>query len=225
MKELYGYDEKGFFVEKFTADLDPEETKIKGFNVYLIPTNATELEPPQAENRIPVFKNGIWELEKDYRGKTQVKLETGEPSEVTEIGELADGFVLYDDYIKTDLYKTRLLEDTRTNKTEELNIEKERAFKEGIMFNNARYDCDDRAQDRTGNRLTLLMAAPVETLEWLDYDYKAHTLTAEEFQALCAAIFTRIQFIEFKTGVLLEEIQKAESIDELNNIEIDFTEE
>lgn len=117
------------------------------------------------------------------------------------------------------------LEQLKTEKISQVNYAKEEAFKKGIIFKNAHFDCDDRAQDRTGNRLLLLQARPVETLEWLDYNYQAIELTATEFQQLCSAIFERIQFIEFKTGQFLESITSCTNIEELKNIKIDFTEE
>ena len=66
---------------------------------------------------------------------------------------------------------------------------------------------------------------PVVTLEWLDYDYKPQLFSAQDFQTLCAAIFERIQFIEFKTGQLLQAVENASDIEEVNAIVIDFEQE
>ncbi len=118
-----------------------------------------------------------------------------------------------------------LLNKAKEAKTFEINTIKEATFKEGIVYKGAHFDCDDRAQDRTGNRLILLQAMPVECLEWLDYDYQAVELTAQEFQELCAKIFERIQFIEFKTGQLLEAVNQAQSIEELEVILPVFSQE
>lgn len=117
------------------------------------------------------------------------------------------------------------LTEAKQSKITDINTTKEKAFKEGIIFNGAHFDCDDRAQDRTGNRLLLLQAMPVETLEWLDYDYKPVKMSASDFQALCAAIFERVQFIEFKTGQLLAAVEQAQTIKELDTLEISFEEE
>lgn len=127
-------------------------------------------------------------------------------------------------YIFADTQEYQAQEFTKLKKEKIYRISdaKELAFKEGIIYKEAHFDCDDRAQDRTGNRLLLLQAMPVETLEWLDYNYHAVELTAQEFQQLCAAIFERIQFIEFKTGQLLDAVEAACSIEELEALEIDF---
>lgn len=127
-------------------------------------------------------------------------------------------------FADTQEYQAQELEHLKEEKLLQVNAAKEQAFKEGIIFKDAHFDCDDRAQDRTGNRLLLLQAMPVETLEWLDYNYQAIELTAGEFQQLCASIFERIQFIEFKTGQLLDAIAACENVQELEAIEINFTE-
>lgn len=119
-------------------------------------------------------------------------------------------------------YADKELAKAKKAKLAEISTAKEAAFKAGINFNGTLYDCDDRAQDRTGNRLTLLSAAPVETLEWLDYDYTPHTFTAKEFAQLCSVIFERVQYIEFKTGELLAAVNSAETLKELNEIEIGY---
>lgn len=120
-------------------------------------------------------------------------------------------------------YDSELLNQAKESKISKINESKEQAFKSGIIFKNEHFDCDDRAQDRTGNRLLLLQAMPVETLEWLDYNYKPVVLTSAEFQQLCAAIFERIQFIEFKTGELFDAVNAAQTLEELEAVEINFT--
>lgn len=120
-------------------------------------------------------------------------------------------------------YDNELLNQAKESKISKINESKEQAFKSGIIFKNEHFDCDDRAQDRTGNRLLLLQAMPVETLEWLDYNYKPVVLTSAEFHQLCAAIFERIQFIEFKTGELFDAVNAAQTLEELEAVEITYT--
>lgn len=140
--------------------------------------------------------------------------------------KISDGKIIqYQSQSDIAAYNIALLNETKNLKIEEINTAKEKAFKEGIIFNGAHFDCDDRAQDRTGNRLLLLQAMPVETLEWLDYNYKPQSFTAQEFQKLCAAIFERIQFIEFKTGQFLSAVETASDIDVLKALVVDFSQE
>ena len=68
---IYNYDE---FTKEYTgycnADLDPEETKRQGKNVYLIPANATAQKPPkvkevmhrQAKNKFKRFWKMIYSI-------------------------------------------------------------------------------------------------------------------------------------------------------------------
>lgn len=140
----------------------------------------------------------------------------------TDKWDIVDGEFV--DITETEGYKAQQLATAKQAKIADINTAKEKAFKDGIIFKDAHFDCDDRAQDRTGNRLLLLQAMPVETLEWLDYDYKPVEMTAEEFQQLCAAIFERVQFIEFKTGMMLNEVERAQTLEELEDISINFEE-
>lgn len=83
-KEYIGYS---------SAELDPEETKIQGKDVYLVPANATFKEPPNVKkNQIQVFRND-WYIEPDFRGQYMVDDEM-QPAEVKDIGDLPLGYAL-----------------------------------------------------------------------------------------------------------------------------------
>lgn len=159
-------------------------------------------------------------LEKHYKNIKELKNET-----VTSFKASPGKYVIENNKLVLNPdFEAEQLKEAKTSKLAEINTAKEKAFKEGIIFNGAHFDCDDRAQDRTGNRLLLLQAMPVETLEWLDFNYKPVEMNASDFQALCAAIFERVQFIEFKTGQLLEAVSEASSIDEIETVDINFSE-
>ena len=133
-----------------------------------------------------------------------------------------DIIIRNDNYVFIDNIKEELLQEAKEAKITQINLAKEAAFKQGIIYNNEHFDCDDRAQDRTGNRLILMQAMPVENLEWLDFDYKSVTLSANQFYELCTAIFERIQEIEFKTGELLDAVSNAANQEDLDNIVIEY---
>lgn len=167
-------------------------------------------------NKICLFDTDRFKLENTLQIMPQYKNLSVRETE-KEIIEHNGEFVFADD-IQTELFI-----QAKESKISQINESKEQAFKSGIIFKNEHFDCDDRAQDRTGNRLLLLQAMPVETLEWLDYNYKPVVLTSAEFQQLCAAIFERIQFIEFKTGELFDAVNAAQTLEELEAVEINFT--
>lgn len=62
--------------------------------VFLIPANATDVEPPKTKtNEIAVFdtKKQKWSVTPDYRGTVYDK-QTGEPTEITELGKISEGY-------------------------------------------------------------------------------------------------------------------------------------
>ena len=65
-RTVYEYDEAGLYTGETTAEPSPREK-----DVWLIPANATELEPPvTGEHECAVFRNGRWSVRYDYRGTT-----------------------------------------------------------------------------------------------------------------------------------------------------------
>lgn len=94
----YGYDENGIFTQTAICSPDPLESEIKGEAVWLIPANATLIEPPAAvEKHVRVFKNGAWAQVQDNRG-TKYWLPGDdwqtEPHEMKDLGPLPEGAML-----------------------------------------------------------------------------------------------------------------------------------
>lgn len=94
----YSYDENGIFTQTETCSPDPLESEIKGEAVWLVPTNATLIEPPAAaEKHVRVFKNGAWAQVEDNRGtKYWLPGDTWqtEPREMKDLDPLPDGALL-----------------------------------------------------------------------------------------------------------------------------------
>jgi hypothetical protein len=103
---IYNYDEiTKEYIGQCNADLDPEETKRQGKNVYLIPANATTKKPPKAkENEIVIYNEG-WEIVADFRGLYMVNSDM-QPKKVEGIGELPEGYA-----IATEEQAQKILED------------------------------------------------------------------------------------------------------------------
>lgn len=94
--KIYNYDSRTFeYLGEQNADLDPEETRQQGKNIYLLPANATFIKPPKKiENKARVFKSGQWDYESDYR-KNFYKVDSFlNVLDITELGELEDGYIL-----------------------------------------------------------------------------------------------------------------------------------
>jgi len=83
--KIYNYSGvTGEFLLRSEAREDPKEVA-----KYLIPANATELEPPITEEGfVSVFENGGWVIREDHRGETIYDTYTGEGSIMVDIGPI-----------------------------------------------------------------------------------------------------------------------------------------
>lgn len=122
---IYNYDSiTKEYLGHSNADLDPEETKQQGRNVYLIPANATTIEPPiNKVDYARLFINNAWEYEHDYRANYYMVDSNLDVLDITEIGELSDGYILVTkelgDLIKANPDDYVIDNDTIREKTEE----------------------------------------------------------------------------------------------------------
>ena len=65
---VYKFDEKGLFVGTEETELDPLESELQGKDIYLLPPNATFLEPEKKEGFAPVWDGKRWNQIEDHRG-------------------------------------------------------------------------------------------------------------------------------------------------------------
>ena len=94
--KIYNYDsETKVYLSSQNADLDPEETKIQGKDIYLIPDNATTTRPPAAkENNVRVWYESKWIYVVDYR-QNYYKVDSDlTVYEIEKIGEIEQGYIL-----------------------------------------------------------------------------------------------------------------------------------
>ena len=119
-----------------------------------------------------------------------------------------------------DDVQDELLKDAKQECIKQISEQKESAFKAGFYFNETHFDCDDRAQIRLSAQLAI--AQPEATIIWLDYDYQPVNFSYEEFVQMCAVATQVVSNIEFETATLLEQVQNAKTIEELNLVSIDF---
>lgn len=103
--KIYNYNPITFeYTGSQNADLDPQETKEQGKNIYLLPANATFIKPPASEPmKARVFKEGSWSYEKDFR-KGFYKVDSSLiVTEITELGDIPDGYILVTEIIGDDI--------------------------------------------------------------------------------------------------------------------------
>lgn len=105
---VYNYDR---ITKEYTysqeAELDREESCIRGEEVYLIPAYATLQHPLSNKQGFAVIFNESWEYTPDHRGQKVINPDTEEVFEVNYLGELKDGFVDYETYINSEEYKEK----------------------------------------------------------------------------------------------------------------------
>ena len=82
--KIYNYhSDTGEFVGSSDANRDPLEEKV----MYLIPANATTVEPPTPDAlQVAVWNGTGWVTMPDHRWETWYNVETGEPVEIEDIG-------------------------------------------------------------------------------------------------------------------------------------------
>lgn len=133
--KIYNYNPITFeYIGSQNADLDPQETKEQGKNVYLLPANATFIKPPASEPmKARVFKEGSWSYEKDFR-KGFYKVDSSlNVTEITELGDIPDGYVLVTEIIGDDIKanpEKYIIDDgvAREKTEEEKQAEEEKEF-------------------------------------------------------------------------------------------------
>lgn len=90
---VYNYDK---FTKEYTgyeeAALNPEESKIQGHDVYLIPANATDVKPPKTAEHETVLYNNGWEKVADYRNEYIVN-DDMQPFKYDKLGNLPEGYI------------------------------------------------------------------------------------------------------------------------------------
>jgi hypothetical protein len=86
--KVYNFDRgTGEYFGSNDAALDPAETKLQEKDIFLLPANATFIEPPKdSKNKIQVFKDGKWSTKSDFRGTKYYDM-NGKQSEITKIGK------------------------------------------------------------------------------------------------------------------------------------------
>lgn len=99
--EIYNFDKKtNEYLGKSFAQKNP-----KYDDEYLFPKYSTTIKPPEiTKNEKQIFNGDYWEIVADYRGQKQINLETLEVSTVNKLGELDLGYMIYSDYLKSELY-------------------------------------------------------------------------------------------------------------------------
>ena len=231
-KEYLGFQE---------ADKDPEATKIQGRFVPLIPANAVLTAPPEyGENEIPVYEAEKWVIKADYRKNFYKSDYYLNISEIDTIGE-QEGFILIDKETGEDVkahpnnYKivndeivkksdeeiaAEELEHAKQAKIFENDNKREAAINSGVTYKGILFDSDtEQKANIIGSVLTM---SETDTIIWFGMNNDAMECTKEDLENIGALIAQLHSFCWTRNAEIKHEIALAETIEEVNAIEIDY---
>ena len=217
--QVYKYDEQTKeYIGTEEALLDPLETELQGENVYLLPANATFIEPPEAQESFARVWNGeAWEQVEDNRGVEYWLPEDtyGAPArEMKELGELPEG--------ATTTPPEQSLEELKTAKIASMKAERDTKEVEPIEYNGHLYDYDDKARDRINAAIIALdMAGKEATLQWTTADNTNATVTAQDLRNIIAAVAMRSNTLHEQYRVAKEVVNAAETKEEVETVTLE----
>lgn len=227
--KLYNYkeDTKEFLYDS-EASLDVLETEKKGKDIFLIPANATTKPCEKREGYIACFIDNDWIYRRDYRGRLQIDLITKALSTIDYIGEVKEGYMVYDDYIKTQAYS----EDV-------FNTEKAKKISENESKRNVEYINTPIGKLKTSTPLgdlklaIILFDKLVESNDGLPegsvrlYDEEGNiklspALTKAEYEKLVASVAMEYIKIDRYSTYISHKINNCKTVNDIKTIIIDY---
>lgn len=213
--KIYKYDPKTKeYKATENAMLDPMESKLQGKDVYLMPANATDIEPPNQEGYAAVWNGENWDMVEDHRKQKYWLPEDkyGAPAhEMKELGPLPEGATL------TAPEKT--LDEAKADKVQQLKWSRDAAEVEPIEYDGNKYDYDDKARDRINAAIIALdTMGEGASIEWTTADNTNVTVTANDLRAVIAAVAVRSNILHVKYRQLKSQCEAAETAEELAQI-------
>lgn len=214
MKTIYYFDEKNEYTGTGYAQLDPLETELAGYEIYLLPASATfEVPPPKLEGHAIVWTGEEWQLVEDNRGKEywlQGDSYYDEPRVMSELGKLPEGATL----TRPD----KPLDEVKAAKIVELKNERTTREEAPVEYGGKLWDFDSKARDRITAAVTALEVGGVESIEWTAHDDTSARLTALDLKGIVAAAALRGDALHKKYRELRDAANAAESAGEVNAV-------
>ena len=216
------------FVSEIQPDIDPLETKKQGKTIYLIPSCTTDIKPEDKEGYVPIFTINKWEYIKDNRNKLAINITTKVIEPINYIGEVKDGWMLYDEYVGSELY----IKD-------QFELEKNKKINENNTKRNVEYITTPLGRLKTSTPIGDLKTAIVLYDKLVEvnnglpegyvrlYDKDGNitlspAISKEEYNNIVASIAIEYNKIDMYSTYVSNKINNCTSIDELRNIIIDY---
>lgn len=225
---FYIYDEK---TKEYTgtqnAFIDPLETKKQGKDVYLVPANSTNIKPtlePSTDNNMLVFNGEGWELKPRFELNGIYNTIDNRIYEFCEkngyhLEQVENGFKICAPKEKTfeEVKSDKLSELTAiTSKYDNQLVNNEMIIKSSLGFT---INADLRSQ----NNLRGLIALGIEPVNFMTADNSVKSLTLEQLNILLNECAQNGQHLYLLKWQYREQIEQAQTVEELNTIEFNFT--
>lgn len=215
---VYKYNDNGEYIGTEEALLDPLETEQQEKEVYLLPANATFIEPPEVQESFARVWNGeAWEQVEDNRGVEYWLPEDkfGAPArEMKELGALPEG--------ATTTPPEQTIDEVKVIKKSALKAERDQKEVLPIEYNGNSFDYDDKARDRINAAIIALdMAGTEATLQWTTADNTNATVTAQDLRNIIAAVAMRSNTLHEQYRIAKEAVDAAETKEEVEAVTLE----
>jgi len=234
MQKTYNYDAvSGEYTSETVARIDPIETEKSGNNIYLLPAFSTSVAPPPLHTgKVAVRVGKTWQLKEDYRGKTVYKQSDKTALKIADIGPLPEGYTEaapgeFDSWQGGAWVKDAVaeLEAVKGPKPATITAAAEAAIVSGFTSNalgtahTYQSDRDDQL-----NLVGMVVGGTDDYFKCTDENgvsgYKLHTI--EQFkQVLTDGKIVKLAILQH-AGVLKEQVVEAETVEQVNAIEVRF---
>lgn len=114
------------------------------------------------------------------------------------------------------------LEDAKAQKIASLKADRDRLEVEDIEVDGHLYDYDEKARERINNAIIALQASN-GSIHWTLADHQSTEVTAEDLIKVVSAVAVRSNALHIAYRVAKEKVMKAETIEEVEAVELEVT--
>lgn len=217
----YNYDNTtNEYLSSTECVLDPLETEQQGTDVWMLPANATFIEPPAAQiGFVRVWQKVKWVQVEDHRG-TKYWLPgdawDSEPREMKDLGPLPNDYML--------TAPSKPLEEVRTNKLSKLDGLWKTAEETGVLQSSLGFpvDINTRANRDIAGLISQMEMTSIAKTQFCDANNAFHEVTLDNLKVLQLELIQYAQSLYATKWQLRASIEAAKTVDELNAIDIKF---
>lgn len=163
MKEYFYTEDTKEFIFEEDAFIDPLETELAGYDIFMLSANATFAEPPTKRDGYAIVWNGEnWEYIEDHRG-TQYWFSSDsyytEPMTMNKLGALPNGITLSRPEKTADEVAIEEIIKAKTERADYVS-------KIVVEVDGMKFDGDETSQDRMA-RSVVALNDDSETVQWV----------------------------------------------------------